>query len=437
MDLKNSIKAKLSWALGAAFLFCSSARAQDDDGGTHIFKPNIHSVQLYAKGSQTAVPIIQLNDIGTLDLDFDDLDGDVKSYGYFYELRNEDWSPATLNSMEYVKGFPNATISDYKMSSIAITRYTNYHVHLPEENYVPTKGGNYLLKVFENGDPSDVVFQVRMLVVNSNMPVMAQIQSPFSSDVHTTHQKVQFTVGTGTRSIVNATQEVKVAIVQNWRWESAKYDIAPTFVRGNSLEYNPESDAVFPGTREWRWLDIRSFRFKSDRLARIDEGTNQIVVAVHVDKSRADYPYVTYQDYNGGFSINATEGIVPYYQGDYASVLFTYAPPDNQPYDGKDLYIYGGLTNYEFNDSTRMRWDPDKKVYHTDLYLKQGYYDYFYVLRDHDGKVDLSQTEGNFYETENSYLILVYYRPLGGRFDELVGLGRVNSLQANNPQGVQ
>ena len=95
------------------------------------------------------------------------------------------------------------------------------------------------------------------------------------------------------------------------------------------------------------------------------------------------------------------------------------------------------MSNYAFNDSTRMRWDPDKKTYRCSLLLKQGYYDYFYVLRDKDGNVDASQTEGNFFETENSYLILVYYRPLGGRFDELVGLGRVNSLQTNNPQGVQ
>ena len=443
MDLKNSLKAKLlrilglSCALGAAFLCGSPARAQDDDGGTHVFRPNIHSVQLYARGSQVIAPILQLSGGDQLDLDFDDLDGDVKNYGYLYELRNEDWSPCNLNSMEYTKGFPNAQISSYKLSSIAIARYTHYHAHLPEDNYVPTKGGNYLLKVFQDGDPTNVVFQVRMLVVNNTMPVTAQIQPPFTSEVYKTHQKVQFNVGTGNKQFVNATQEVKVVIVQNWCWATAKFDIRPTFVRNNSLEYNPETDAVFPGTREWRWLDMRSFRFQSDRLARIDEGTDRIGVAIKTDKSRTDYPYVTYQDYNGGYSIAATESIVPSYQGDYARVSFSYAPPDGTPYDGKDLYVYGALSNYEFNDSTKMRWDANKKLYRTSLYLKQGYYDYFYVLKDGDGNLDFSQTEGNFYETENSYLILVYYRPLGGRFDELVGLGRVNSLQTNNPQGVQ
>lgn len=434
MVLKNSIKAKLTYALLIGPLFCLSAKAQDDDGGTHVFSPNIHSVQLYAKGSQTTVPVLQLSGGDQLDLDFDDLDGDIKNYGYLYELRNEDWSPASLNSLEYTKGFPNAQITGYRISSIAVTRYTHYHAHLPEDNYIFTKGGNYLLKVFVGGDPTNVVFQVRMLVVNNNMPVTAEVQSPFTTELHDTHQKIQFTVGTGSRQFTNAQQEVKVAIIQNWSWASAKYDIMPTFVRNNSLEYNTESDAVFPGTREWRWLDIRSFRFQSDRLARINEGTDRISVAVRTDQSRADYPYTVYQDYNGGYSITASESIVASYQGDYARVSFSYAPPDGQPYDGKDLYLYGAMTNYEFNDSTKMKWDPDRKQYRNALFLKQGYYDYFYVLRDKDGIIDVSQTEGNFYEAENTYLILVYYHPLGARYDELVGLGRVNSLPQNNRQ---
>jgi len=437
MDLKNYLMAKLSWTSFMVFLCCTVARAQEDDGATRVFRPNIQSVQLFASGSQTTVPVIQLSGSDQLDLQFDDLDGDIKNYGYVYELRNEDWSPTSLNTMEYTKGFASVQITSYRVSSIAVTHYTHYHTRVPEANYIPTKGGNYLLKVFQNGDPSDVVFQVRMLVVNSSMSVTAQIQAPFGNEFFKTHQKVQFSVGTGNRQFISATQEVKVAIVQNWRWESAKYDLRPTFVRNNSLEYNTDADAVLPGTREWRWLDIRSFRFQSDRLAHIDELPDHINIYARTDQSRAEYPYVTYQDYNGAYTIAATESINVAYQGDYGHVFFTYAPPGGEPYEGRDLFIYGELSNYAFNDSTRMRWDPDKKTYRCSLLLKQGYYDYFYVLRDKDGNVDASQTEGNFFETENSYLILVYYRPLGGRFDELVGLGRVNSLQTNNPQGVQ
>ncbi len=54
-----------------------------------------------------------------------------------------------------------------------------------------------------------------------------------------------------------------------------------------------------------------------------------------------------------------------------------------------------------------------------------------YVTVDRDDpkrSASFAQTEGNLWETENEYLILVYYRPLAGRADELIGYTRLNSL---------
>jgi hypothetical protein len=429
------LKAKLLFVFALSLV--TRAIAQDDDGGTHVFKPNIRTVQLYAKGSQTTPPVITLGGGDVLDLSFDDLDGDVKNYAYIFELRNEDWSPTTLNPMEYTKGFAGIQITSYKMSSLAITKYTHYHIALPDANYMPTKGGNYLLKVYQDGDPTNLAFQVRMLIVNNTMPVTAEVQPPYSSDTHTTSQKIQFSVGLGNQPLTSPTQEIKVAIVQNWCWAMAKYDIRPTFVRNNSLEYNPETDAVFPGGRQWRWLDNRTFRFRGDRVAKVEEGPPVNNVYIMPDPSRTGLPFIVYNDQHGAYTITAGDPITVSYQGDYGLVHLTYAPPGGMPYDGKDVYLYGALTNYDLGDSARLRWDPDRHVYTTAQFLKQGYYDYMYVTRDKDGNVSLDQTEGNFFETENNYLILVYYRPLGGRYDELVGLGRINSLAQNNAQQTQ
>src|SRR5580692_8000583 len=134
MDLKHSLTL-------AACLCASSLLAQTDDGATHVFRANIKTVQLYAKGSQITPPVITLNAGDRLDLAFDDLDGDTKTYSYIYELRNEDWSPSGLNAMEYTKGFAGIQIDQYRPSALAITRYTHYHATLPDPNYMPTKGG--------------------------------------------------------------------------------------------------------------------------------------------------------------------------------------------------------------------------------------------------------------------------------------------------------
>jgi hypothetical protein len=82
-----------------------------------------------------------------------------------------------------------------------------------------------------------------------------------------------------------------------------------------------------------------------------------------------------------------------------------------------------------------MRYNNESGMYETSLYLKQGYYDYTYITTDmNGGNPSLESTEGNSWETENNYTILVYYRPLGARADELIGYTRINSLSAR--QGI-
>ncbi|MBI1782780.1 MAG: DUF5103 domain-containing protein, partial [Sphingobacteriales bacterium] len=115
----------------------------------------------------------------------------------------------------------------------------------------------------------------------------------------------------------------------------------------------------------------------------------------------------------------------PYWQGDYATVHFTYVPPLNQFIKDKELYIYGELTNYELNDNNRMQFNGEKGVYQASLFLKNGYYDFSYALKDKKGNIEL--IDNNYWETENQYTILVYYRPFGGRADQLVGVSKLNS----------
>ena len=66
-------------------------------------------------------------------------------------------------------------------------------------------------------------------------------------------------------------------------------------------------------------------------------------------------------------------------------------------------------------------------MYETNVLLKQGYYNYTYLLVDKNNPAVRSTVEGNYYETENVYTILVYYKPFGGRTDELIGIGTLNS----------
>jgi hypothetical protein len=164
----------------------------------------------------------------------------------------------------------------------------------------------------------------------------------------------------------------------------------------------------------------------------VDTNDARTEVYVKPDAERRSLVYVYYRDLNGIYTIENTDGNNPYWQSDYAYTYFTYVPPGGKPYPGKDIYVFGELTNYLPNDSSRMVFNEAKGVYEKTLFLKQGYYNYSYITLDAGAKptnrFSFENTEGNFNSTENNYTVLVYFRPFGARADELVGIALLNTL---------
>ncbi len=371
--------------------------------------------------------MIHLNGNDQLELNFDDLDADVKYYYYTYELCNGDWTPANLGQFDYLKGFTSERINNYRFSSLAHVRYTHYQAVLPDRNMYPTRSGNYILRVFLNDDTSQVVFTKRIMVLDNKASIIARVIQPYSPQYFNTHQKVEFTVDVKGLQAFNAGQQIKVVVLQNYRWDNAITDMKPAFIRGTSLQYNTQNTGVFPGGKEWRWLDIRDFHLQSDRVLTADYKANSTDIFLRPDFPLSAQRYVYYKDLNGMSSIEAIRGVNPFYEGDYGTVYFSFTPPDNQPYPDKDIYLFGQLTNYNYIDSLKLTFDPAKGLYQTHLLLKQGYYDYTYVAVDKNNPSIRTELDGDNFETENMYTIFVYYKSFIGRADELIGISTFDS----------
>ncbi|HEY8399206.1 MAG TPA: DUF5103 domain-containing protein [Flavihumibacter sp.] len=399
-----------------------------------ILHSNIQQVKLFPVGNPLGYPVIRLGSSDQLELHFDDREGGSKAYSYTWQLCNADWSPANLNTMDYIRGFTQQRITNYRNSSVALTRYTHYQVQLPDKNSAPSRSGNYLVKVFLNGDPNQLAFTRRVLVLDEKAAVGLQVQQPFNNQLFTTHQKLVFQVNMRQLNMVNPMQQVQVVLLQNYRWDNAKTGLKPTFIRQNQLEYNTEEDAVFPAGKEWRWVDLRSFRLQSERVDSASYAKDGTQIYVKTDGDRSGLRVVYYRDANGMYYNETLDGMNPYWQGDYATVHFSFRPPGGMQFK-QDLYLFGELTNYGKDPQARMVFNPEKGVYETSIWLKQGYYDYAYALKEgsEDRPVfNIDRTEGNFWEAENNYMVLVYYRGLGGRADELIAIGKVNSLGGRN-----
>ena len=407
------------------------AKAQLPD---HIYKPNIHSVKLYKAGDIYSYPVMTLNGNDQLELHFDDLDADIKYYYYSFQLCNADWAPANVQPFDYTRGFQSNRITNYRNSSIVQTRYTHYQAIIPDRSSAPTKGGNYLLKVFLNDDTAKLAFTKRFLVINTKTSVAAQVLQPFNGNFFRTHQRVQVSVSTASNQISTfSPQDLKVVIVQNNIWGSSSVIDRPSIFRGNYYEYSDEEITTFPAGKEWRWIDLRSLRLMSERMVKLvdSDTSSRVDVYVKPDGDRRQQIYVYYRDINGIYTVENRDNSNPFWQSDYAWTHFTFIPPGNRPFEGRSIYLFGELTNYLQDESSRMDFNAEKGAYEKTLYLKQGYYNYSYVTlpdkKQTGTAISLDNTEGNYWGTENGYMVMVYFRPFGARADELVGFTRVNS----------
>ena len=391
---------------------------------------SIKSVKFTRLGDQLSYPVIALNSSEQLELHFDDMDAGVKNYYYTFVLCNADWSPAQLSQFDYLKGYAQVRITTYRNSSMSFKRYTHYQAILPDRNAVPTKSGNYLLKIFLNGDTSKLAFTRRFLVTDGRMNVSTQILLPSSQQYFQTHHRLQIQLDTRNFDIRYPQQQLKIVVLQNNRWDIALKLSTPTFVRQDILQFSNETEMMMPAGKEFRWLNLRSFRLLGDRIKRQENTDSTYNLFVKEDLPRLPRQYFYYRDLNGLFINETTEKINPFWNADYARVHFSFRPPNNQPYVHGELIIMGELTNYGKDRDAIMQFNQEKGSYEGELLLKQGYYDYQYAIRSFsNGKIEInsSQTEQNTWETENNYTILVYYKQLGGRYDELIAVRQINS----------
>jgi len=397
-----------------------------------VYATNVKTPLLYQQNNPLSLPVLQLNSSDLLELHFDDLDANVKNYYYCYQLCNADWQPAQVNTFDYIKGYLQQRLTQYRISSIAQVRYMHYQATLPDKNCMPTKSGNYLLKVFLNGDTSQLVFFKRMYVLDRQASIAASVVQPFSSKYFKTHQRLQMMVNLGKLNAVGVQQQVTTMVMQNNRCDKATINLQPTFVRENVLEFSGDLDCVFAAGKEYRWVDLRSLRLASERIASFNQMVIPVDVQMRADYERQNSRYLFYPDFNGNFYIDGTENINPHTQGDYGLVHFYYVPAGNQQLVGSEVHLMGAFTSNTLSDSSLMRYNTQSGAYEKTLLLKQGFYSYAYATKPMGSNRNipteaLSIIEGDYWETENDYTVFVYYRSLSGRHDELVGMTTVNS----------
>ncbi len=403
----------------------------DSEGMLHemVVDQNIKTVQLYREGWPLSYPVTRLYEDVPLVLEFDDLSKEQPTFLYKVIHCNADWTLSELTEQEYLEGYSENEITGGTPSFNTYYSYLHYTLNLPNENTRLTVSGNYLLVVYRDWDPDQVVFTKRFMVTEGRVNIAANAGIPLLNPYKGCCQEVDFTVHHAGVKINDPFSETRVVIFQNGLWDLGIWNLVPYMVNDGELVYDYHEENVFPGGNEFRFFDTKNTRIPTYYVQRIDYVDPYFHFELKPDRPNPSHNYFSKEDINGRYAIVSEGGHDPDLDADYVFVHFNLEMP--YPMDGS-VYIAGALTNWQFNDLNRMDYKAGEGAYMKTLLLKQGVYNYRYLfLPALSEQFDMDEIEGSHFETENEYLILFYHRPPGSRYDRLLGHQVVHS---NQPQ---
>ena len=390
-----------------------------------IFSQNIKTVLCYKQEQQLSLPIINLESDEKLLISFDDLNTEKKTYLYTIIHCNSDWTKSNLMQSEYISGFYEETIVNYEFSFNTIQKYTHYNFVFPSKNMKPILSGNYIFKIYdENGNN---VIHKKFMVLDRQTFIEANVRRATLAEYRKTKHEIDFTISHPNLRISDPFSEIKVHIKQNNKEDNAITNLTPQFVMNEKLDYNYEDINTFFGNNEFRHFDFSSLRYQSERIKQINFDSTYNHVYLFNDNKRTYDFYSIEPDINGEFLIKIQEGWKSNTEADYAFVHFNLI---SERISYGDLYLIGKFSDWELRQEFKLEYNSKQKKYEKEIYLKQGYYNYHYALNDTStNSIDVSFIEGSHYQTRNDYYIYVYYRPIGNRYDRLVGFLKTSSKE--------
>ncbi|MCB0454105.1 MAG: DUF5103 domain-containing protein [Aequorivita sp.] len=386
----------------------------------------ISTIQFSGGTDLSQLPIINLG--SRLMLSFDALNGDEEDYYYTITHYNFDWTPTDLSKSEYLDGFDDVRIQNYQNSVNTLQIFSHYELTIPNRDTREIKkSGNYLLSIF-NSD-GELIFTRKFLVMENVAKVGVEIKRARNLKVINEKQVVQFTINSPDLLLINPKQTVKTLVLQNSNLNTAITDLVPQYTMGNELIYKYDTEASFGGGNEFLSFDNKDERSATNGVRSIDL-TDVYENYLYTNIPRYDRPYTYNPDLNGNFQVRNVDARNQDLEAEYVRMHFNL-----QYYDDlgdKELHIYGNFNNWTIDGSTYMKYDSTTGSYRNTRLFKQGYYNYKYVVVNRDGSIDEGAVSGDFWQTENDYTVIVYFRDLGARYDRIIGAGYANSTTINN-----
>jgi len=381
----------------------------------------------FVQSGQNAIPLFRLGD--SFELQFDDLHGDEEDYFYRITHCDYDWQPSQLSINEYLNGVDDQRIINYLNSFNALQIYSHYKLAFPNQFTQLKVSGNYLITILN--DDREIVFSRKIILYEDLVAVPMQVKTARNvKDLQAKHN-IDFAIKSANITFQSPLQNVKVMIIQNGKINQAITNIKPMFTIGNDLIYKYDKETQFWAGNEYLFFENKNILAANNSIGRVDSNGGLYNSHLFTNSARGNQQYTFWPDINGNFLVNSLNSINNEIESDYAWVYFNLSAPSF--YENKDIYIVGMFNNYALTEENRLEYNSKTKLYEKALMIKQGFNNYRYIVADKNKVIDEKNAiDGNFYQTENNYFTIVYYRENNQRYDRVIGKGSANSIDIIN-----
>ncbi|MFV0540183.1 MAG: type IX secretion system plug protein domain-containing protein [Aestuariibaculum sp.] len=389
--------------------------------------PNyIKTISFKGNTPESQLPVLKLD--SPLILEFDVLNGDEADYYYKIEHFNYDWTPSVLVKSEYLNGFDNQRIKNYENSYNTYQIYSHYKLSIPNSQTRGLKvSGNYMISIYDSYDT--LIFSRKFMVYEDKTIVGVALKRSRDLEYIEEKQRVEISISSKDIQLNNPNKTVNILIIQNNNLNTAIKNIKPQYTLGNQLIYKYGTETSFWAGNEYLFFENKDIRAATNSIQFI-ELKDLYHNYLFTNTERASKPYTYNPDINGNYLVTALDTENTNIEADYAWIHFSLKAKSD--FKDRNIYVFGSFNNYTLTDENKMTYNEEKNSFVTTLLLKQGFYNYKYVILDKNNVLDEGFISGNFYQTENNYKALVYYRDLGGRYDKIIGMGEGTSVNISN-----
>lgn len=401
-------------------LFLSSQIAAfASDTGTQIFDPRFRTLKVVSPYDFYAPPVLRLGSNDALTITIDEM-GDDRSYLRWRWVRCEaDWSASRLVESQWIDGFNEAEIDDYAYSNGTFIHFVNHRIDLPAEGMTPFLPGNYLLQIYPESEPDRIVAQARIYIEEPLVDVQAKADSYTDRGINTLWQKVDVSLDRGRLEGADPYNDIKIVVEQNSSPLGSVTITHPRRVEQQAVVYEHIPQLIFPALAEYRRFETVRADYPGLNVDSVRFGGSNYHAWLKVDVPLRDREYQYDQTQNGRFMVreyNATDSDLG---ADYVTVMFNLELPFDPE---REVYLDGEFTSSLLDPRFRMSYNSDTGTYQAAVPLKQGSYNYRYLVVDRSGnQIDAAFVDGNHPQTRNEYFVKAYLHDRWLNTDRLLG----------------